>query len=106
MTILINVLLAIWVLVALLMVLVILMQRPKSEGLCAAIARRDRHTAFARRNGSADFAVTGSGSIANARFSARLGCAGFRRRRFATGQDDSGSFAGRDASKAVTLRFA
>jgi preprotein translocase subunit SecG len=36
MTILINVLLAIWVLVALLMVLVILMQRPKSEGLGAA----------------------------------------------------------------------
>ncbi|MFN2540900.1 MAG: preprotein translocase subunit SecG [Chthoniobacterales bacterium] len=36
MSILINVLLAIWVLVALLMVLVILMQRPKSEGLGAA----------------------------------------------------------------------
>ncbi len=36
MTILINVLLAIWALVALLMVLVILMQRPKSEGLGAA----------------------------------------------------------------------
>ena len=36
MTILINVLLALWVLVALLMVLVILMQRPKSEGLGAA----------------------------------------------------------------------
>jgi len=36
MAILINVLLAIWILVALLMVLVILMQRPKSEGLGAA----------------------------------------------------------------------
>ena len=36
MSILINVLLAIWVLVALLMVLVILMQRPKREGLGAA----------------------------------------------------------------------
>ena len=36
MSILINVLLALWVLVALLMVLVILMQRPKSEGLGAA----------------------------------------------------------------------
>ncbi|PYL07378.1 MAG: preprotein translocase subunit SecG [Verrucomicrobia bacterium] len=36
MSILINVLLAIWALVALLMVLVILMQRPKSEGLGAA----------------------------------------------------------------------
>jgi preprotein translocase subunit SecG len=36
MSILISVLLAIWVLVALLMVLVILMQRPKSEGLGAA----------------------------------------------------------------------
>jgi preprotein translocase subunit SecG len=36
MSILINVLLAIWVLIALLMVLVILMQRPKSEGLGAA----------------------------------------------------------------------
>src|SRR5439155_10204024 len=36
MSILINVLLAVWVLVALLMVLVILMQRPKSEGLGAA----------------------------------------------------------------------
>jgi preprotein translocase subunit SecG len=36
MSILINVLLAAWVLVALLMVLVILMQRPKSEGLGAA----------------------------------------------------------------------
>jgi preprotein translocase subunit SecG len=36
MTILINVLLGVWVLVALLMVLVILMQRPKSEGLGAA----------------------------------------------------------------------
>jgi preprotein translocase subunit SecG len=36
MSILINVLLSIWVLVALLMVLVILMQRPKSEGLGAA----------------------------------------------------------------------
>ncbi len=36
MSILINLLLAVWVLVALLMVLVILMQRPKSEGLGAA----------------------------------------------------------------------
>jgi preprotein translocase subunit SecG len=36
MSILINLLLAIWLLVALLMVLVILMQRPKSEGLGAA----------------------------------------------------------------------
>jgi preprotein translocase subunit SecG len=36
MSILINVLLAMWILVALLMVLVILMQRPKSEGLGAA----------------------------------------------------------------------
>jgi preprotein translocase subunit SecG len=36
MSILINVLLALWVLIALLMVLVILMQRPKSEGLGAA----------------------------------------------------------------------
>src|SRR5712691_10295442 len=36
MSILINVLLAVWILVALLMVLVILMQRPKSEGLGAA----------------------------------------------------------------------
>src|ERR1700751_5520879 len=36
MSILINLLLAIWVLVALLMILVILMQRPKSEGLGAA----------------------------------------------------------------------
>ena len=36
MSILINVLLSVWVLVALLMVLVILMQRPKSEGLGAA----------------------------------------------------------------------
>ncbi len=36
MSILINVLFAVWVLVALLMVLVILMQRPKSEGLGAA----------------------------------------------------------------------
>ena len=36
MTILINILLALWILVALLMVLVILMQRPKSEGLGAA----------------------------------------------------------------------
>ena len=36
MSILINVLLAIWILIALLMVLVILMQRPKSEGLGAA----------------------------------------------------------------------
>src|SRR5437660_12845082 len=36
MSILINLLLAVWMLVALLMVLVILMQRPKSEGLGAA----------------------------------------------------------------------
>src|SRR5713101_9802212 len=36
MSILISLLLAVWVLVALLMVLVILMQRPKSEGLGAA----------------------------------------------------------------------
>src|SRR5882762_11926890 len=36
MSILINLLLAVWLLVALLMVLVILMQRPKSEGLGAA----------------------------------------------------------------------
>ena len=36
MSILINVLLGLWILVALLMVLVILMQRPKSEGLGAA----------------------------------------------------------------------
>src|SRR5712691_11118334 len=36
MSILINVLLAVWILVALLMVLVILMQRPKSEGPGAA----------------------------------------------------------------------
>jgi preprotein translocase subunit SecG len=36
MSILINVLLAMWILVALLMMLVILMQRPKSEGLGAA----------------------------------------------------------------------
>ena len=36
MSILINLLLAVWVLVALLMMLVILMQRPKSEGLGAA----------------------------------------------------------------------
>jgi preprotein translocase subunit SecG len=36
MSILLNVLLAVWILVALLMVLVILMQRPKSEGLGAA----------------------------------------------------------------------
>jgi preprotein translocase subunit SecG len=36
MTILINILLALWSLIALLMVLVILMQRPKSEGLGAA----------------------------------------------------------------------
>lgn len=42
MQIVINFLLAIYVLVTLLMILVILMQRPKSEGLGAAFGRRDR----------------------------------------------------------------
>jgi len=50
MNLLINLLLVVYVLVALLMVLVILMQRPKSEGLGAAFGGGSRKTFLARNH--------------------------------------------------------
>ncbi|MDP9253385.1 MAG: preprotein translocase subunit SecG, partial [Verrucomicrobiota bacterium] len=59
MSILINILLAIYVIIALLMVLVILMQRPKSEGLGAAFGGGVTENIFGARTTNVLTKVTG-----------------------------------------------